>query len=118
MKQSSTRSDRIRLGASLFLALTFCVTGSMMLLGVPVMVELFDRVGIGQWFRYVTGGLEIVGSGLLMRAATRLLGALLLFFIMGAAIATHLFVIGGYPVSAIVLGAACGWVFLGERKFA
>jgi putative oxidoreductase len=37
------------------------------LAGVPAMVELFDRVGLGQWFRYFTGLLEVAaGIGLLI----------------------------------------------------
>lgn len=26
------------------------------------MVELFNEIGLGQWFRYLTGGLEVVGA--------------------------------------------------------
>jgi len=29
------------------------------LLGNPMMVQLFGIIGIGQWFRYLTGGLEV-----------------------------------------------------------
>jgi DoxX-like family len=32
------------------------------LAGVPFMVELFDQIGIGQWFRLVTGVVEITGA--------------------------------------------------------
>lgn len=31
------------------------------LAGAPAMVGLFDTIGIGQWFRYLTGSLEVSG---------------------------------------------------------
>jgi hypothetical protein len=52
---------------------------------------------------------------LLLRASTRNLGAWLLLLIMLAAIATHVFVIGGKPIPAIVLAIACVWLLTGER---
>jgi putative oxidoreductase len=30
--------------------------------GDPAMVEMFATIGIGQWFRYVVGALEIAGA--------------------------------------------------------
>ena len=36
-------------------ALAFVAAGSGKLLGSADMIALFDAVGIGQWFRYVTG---------------------------------------------------------------
>ncbi len=41
------------------------LAGGLKLAGVPVMVALFDAIGIGQWFRYLTGALEVAGSILL-----------------------------------------------------
>jgi hypothetical protein len=40
------------------LALMFLMAGSK-LAGVPPMVSLFDALGLGQWFRYVTGVIEV-----------------------------------------------------------
>ena len=48
-------------------ALAFIAAGGAKLAGVAVMVEMFDKVGLGQWFRYFTGLLEVAGAiGLLM----------------------------------------------------
>src|ERR1700692_249501 len=48
-------------------ALVFIGVGGAKLAGVPVMVEVFDKVGLGQWFRYFTGLLEVAaGIGLLV----------------------------------------------------
>src|ERR1700676_1723173 len=42
-------------------ALAFLGAGGAKLAGVPVMVEMFGKVGLGQWFRYFTGLLEVAG---------------------------------------------------------
>src|SRR6266699_2023867 len=48
-------------------ALAFVFVGGGKLAGTAVMVELFDKVGLGQWFRYLTGLLEVAGGiGLLI----------------------------------------------------
>jgi hypothetical protein len=87
-----------------------------MLLDLPWMVDLFNRIGAGKWFRFVTGALELAGCVLLLRASTRYLGALLLLLIMLVAIATHVFVIGGSPAPAVVLAVTCTWLLVGEQR--
>ena len=50
-------------------ALAFLGAGGAKLAGAAAMVELFDKVGRGQWFRYLTGLLEVAGAiGLLIHA--------------------------------------------------
>ena len=42
-----------------------CVPGrglSRSWLGFPMLVEEFDKIGLGQGFRYVTGVVEIIGA--------------------------------------------------------
>ena len=52
---------------AVFLALAFIFFGGVKLVGNPGMVEEFARIGIGQWFRFVTGFLEVSGAiGLLI----------------------------------------------------
>ena len=46
-------------------AAAFLVAGFATLSGQPMMVETFEKVGVGQWFRYVTGAIE-VGSAILL----------------------------------------------------
>ena len=41
------------------LAGMFLLAGGSKLLGAPEMVGLFDAIGIGQWFRYLTGFIEV-----------------------------------------------------------
>jgi putative oxidoreductase len=97
------------------LALAFAGAGGAKLYGVPMLVENFQHIGLGQWFRYVTGGLEIIGAILLLLPRKAVFGALLLICIMVGAVITHLFVIGGSPVPAIVLLALNAVVAYAER---
>src|SRR5438132_2107950 len=91
-------------------ATTFFLAGGSKLAGVAPMVEMFDKIGVGQWFRYLTGGLEVTGAILLLIPTTVVLGGALLAMTMLGAIATHLFVLGGSPVPAIVLFVMVGTV--------
>jgi uncharacterized membrane protein YphA (DoxX/SURF4 family) len=57
----------------------FLMSGGSKLAGVPAMVSLFDAIGLGQWFRYVTGVIEVAaGTSLLVPAAAVPLVLLLL----------------------------------------
>jgi putative oxidoreductase len=97
------------------LALAFVAAGGAKLYGVPMLVAEFEHIGLGQWFRYVTGGLEITGAILLLFPQKAVFGALLLICIMVGAVITHLFVIGGSAVPAIVLLALNAVVAYAER---
>jgi uncharacterized membrane protein YphA (DoxX/SURF4 family) len=91
-------------------ALAFMSAGGLKLAGIPVMVELFDKVGFGQWFRYFTGLLEVVaGIGLLVsRYAFH--AALLLAIVMVGAVIAHLTVLGGSFAPALVLLVLTGTI--------
>jgi uncharacterized membrane protein YphA (DoxX/SURF4 family) len=39
-------------------AAAFLVAGFATLGGYPMMVETFEKVGVGQWLRYLTGAIE------------------------------------------------------------
>jgi uncharacterized membrane protein YphA (DoxX/SURF4 family) len=91
----------------------FLLGGFSKLLGAAATVQMFDAVGIGQWFRYLTGGIEVVSAVLLLVPPLAFFGAAALAFTMAGAIVTHLFVIGGSPVPAVVLLAlttALAWI--------
>jgi putative oxidoreductase len=94
----------------------FLMVGFFKLSGDPRMVALFDAIGLGQWFRYVTGSLEVLGALLLLIPRLSGLGALLLMGVMLGAVPTHLFVVGGSPLQAIVLLIVTGVVAWGRRK--
>ncbi|MGH8081343.1 MAG: DoxX family protein [Lysobacter sp.] len=92
------------------LAAALIAAGSSKLAGVPFQIDLFDRLGIGQWFRYFTAVTELATAALLLLPRTGFLGGLLLGATMLGAIAAHLFVIGGSPIPALVLGAMAAFV--------
>ncbi|AKV00219.1 hypothetical protein AKJ09_06882 [Labilithrix luteola] len=98
------------------LALAFLGASSAKLMGKPEMVAVFNAVGIGQWFRYVTGILELAGAVLIVVPKTRSVGAALLAMIMVGAIFAHLFVLHSPPTAPVVLLLLAGFVVWGRRE--
>ncbi len=97
------------------LALMFAMAGFAKVGGDPAMVEMFATIGVGQWFRYVVGALEISGAvGVLV---PRLSGpaALWLVCLMVGAILTNLFVLGASPLLPLGLLVASVLVARGRR---
>ena len=93
---------------SALVALTFVGAGAAKLAGAAVMVDLFAKVGLGQWFRYVTGLLEVAaGIGLLISRYAFYAAALLAMVMVGAFIA-HVTVLGSSPAAPVVLFALTG----------
>jgi uncharacterized membrane protein YphA (DoxX/SURF4 family) len=81
----------------------FLFAGTSKLVGIAVMVQMFEAIGLGQWFRYLTGAIEVVSALLLLVPSLAFFGAVALMSTMIGAIVTHLFVVGGSPAAAIVL---------------
>src|SRR3982750_3690027 len=88
-------------------AFAFVSAGSLKLIGVPMMVTVFDHVGFGQWFRYVTGAIEVGGAILLLSPRFVGAAATLLGCTMVGAIISHLTVVPGSPVPATILLTLC-----------
>ena len=97
------------------LAAAFLGAGGAKLYGVPMMVQIFEQIGLGQWFRYLTGSLEVLGGIAVVLPATAGLGGALLVAIMIGAIFTHLLVLPGSPIPAIVLLALSAMVVGAHR---
>jgi putative oxidoreductase len=96
-------------------ALAFVAAGSGKLLASRDMVALFDAVGIGQWFRYVTGLLELLGALLLIIPAKTAFGAVLLAGVMVGAVVAHLTVLHTAPTAPLVLFALTALIAWGRR---
>ena len=94
----------------------FLMVGFLKLSGNAQLVGLFQAIGLGQWFRYLTGTLEVVGAFLLLIPRTSGLGALMLVGVMTGAVMTHLFIVGGSPLTAIILLVVTGVVAWGRRQ--
>ncbi|MDF2646985.1 MAG: hypothetical protein K0Q73_2790 [Paenibacillus sp.] len=77
----------------IILALGFLMFGAAKL-GSKQMVDEFTRYGMPQWFRVITGLLEIAGAALLVAGIWNdsliAIGGLLLAVIMAGAVITHL----------------------------
>jgi putative oxidoreductase len=101
------------LGAAMFL-----FAGFLKLSGSPDMVGLFQAIGVGQWFRYLTGALEMLGAVALLIPRLRALGALGLVGVMIGALITDLFV-AIPPAPALinlVIVAIVAWGRRGEPR--
>jgi putative oxidoreductase len=92
----------IRLGwvriAELALGMLFVIAGLVKLSGMALMVELFARLGFGQWLRYATALVEIAGGVLLIAGHMEYLAALALAVIMVGATAASVIVFDRSPI--------------------
>ena len=96
--------------------LTLVAAGSGKLWGSPDMIALFNAVGIGQWFRYVTGSLEVLGALLLIVPGKTAFGAVLLACVMAGAVVAHLTVLHTAATSPLVLFAVTALIAWGRRS--
>jgi putative oxidoreductase len=88
---------------SSLVALAFLGAGGSKLAGVPAMVEMFDKIGLGQWFRYFTGLLEVAGAIGLLMPRYAFYAAVLLAMVTSGAIIAHVTILGGSPAPAAAL---------------
>jgi len=85
----------------LTLAGVFLLVGGAKLIGRPDMIALFRDIGVGQWFRYVTGAVEVTGAALLVIPAVSGASAVLLGGVMIVATLIELFVLHRPPIAAL-----------------
>src|SRR6266478_5714814 len=93
----------------------FLMVGCLKLSGNAQLVGLFEAIGLGQWFRYLTGALEVTGAFLLLIPRTSGLGALMLAGVMVGAVVTHVFIGRRSPLMAIILLVVTGGAW-GRRR--
>jgi putative oxidoreductase len=116
----STRATRRRVptialwALQALLAIMFAMAGLAKVFGDPAMVEMFATIGIGQWFRYVVGVLEIAGAGGVLVPRLSGLAALGLVCLMLGATLTNVLVVGASPLLPLVLLAVSGMVAWGR----
>ena len=92
------------------LALAFAAAGMAKLAGAEQMVANFEQLGFGQWFRVLTGALEVTGAVGLFIPRTAFYAAILLATVMAGAVMSHLAITGGSAAPAGVLLALCATV--------
>ena len=79
------------------LGLVFLYVGTTKLTGTGQTVEYFAAIGWGQWFRYLTGVLDIVGAALLFVPKWTWFGAIVLVGDVGMGALISLTVLRGDP---------------------
>ncbi len=95
------------------LASVFFVVGLGKVIGRPGAVMEFQLIGLGQWFRYLTGALEILGAAALLIPRVSWMAALLLAGIMVGAIIAHvtrLPIPPTLPVKLLVMTLLTAWL--------
>jgi putative oxidoreductase len=82
------------------------------------MVELFDKIGVGQWFRYLTGLLEVAGGIGLLISRYAFYAAVLLAIVTVGAIIAHVTVLGSSPAAPVALFILAGIIaYLRSSKY-
>jgi putative oxidoreductase len=89
----------------ILLAAVFLAAAGAKLAGVPMLVQVFDQIGVGQWFRIVTAIVEIAGAIALLVPGFAALGALWLGATMFFATLTHVAILHTSAVPAMLLFA-------------
>jgi len=100
---------------TVFLAVVFTFAGGVKLANNPQMVEEFAQVGLGQWFRYFTGLLELSGAIGLLIPRVRFWAALQIATVMvGASVANltvlHTPQLAGLTGVLLALALALAWL--------
>ncbi|MFC5639022.1 DoxX family protein [Streptomyces bullii] len=93
------------------MAIVFVMAGAAKLGGADQMIELFEDIGVGQWFRYVTGVVEVIGAlGLLVPRLAGLAALGLVGVMLGAVIA-NVFIDNSMleAVALLLLAAVVAW---------
>lgn len=98
----------VSIGIRALLTLAFVGAGLAKLAGAEMMVATYDQIGVGQWFRYVTGAIEIGAAILLWLPRRQVIGAAVLGGTMVGAVLAHIFILGAAEgVPAVILGLLC-----------
>ena len=84
-------------------AAMFFAAGATKLAAVPFEVQLFAQIGLGQWFRIVTGVVLVVGAVALVYPRLASIGGLWLGFAMCCGVVVNLAVLHISPAPPIIL---------------
>lgn len=95
------------------LGLAFLALGAAKLTGAAQTVELFAAIGWGQWFRYLTGALDVAGAVVLFVPRWTCYGAVLLACTVGSAAmfcVLQLHQNPAVPLALTLLAATLAWL--------
>jgi uncharacterized membrane protein YhaH (DUF805 family) len=105
-------------GLQLVAATEFLWAGTRKLTGATGF-DTFEAIGVGQWFRYLTGSIEVVGALLLLLPRLAAFGALALAATMVGAVLTTLLITARSPVVPLALLAVTTTIAImrwGDRR--
>jgi len=97
-------------------SLLFVAAATMKLTSQPQMVAEFQTVGLGQWFRYLTGALELVGGIAVLAPRSSILGAAILLLVDIGAFFAQIAILHMDWIHTIVIGALIGLLIYLQRR--
>ena len=106
----------LTLAIQVLVTIAFLAAGIAKLIGADMMVQTFHAIGVGQWFRYVTGIIEVGAAIMLWVKGMQFIGAALLVCTMIGAVLAHLLILGPSAVPALVLGAMSAYLAYNFRS--
>ena len=104
-------SNKVLWVVQIVVGLDFIFGAYMKLSGMPHMIELFDKIGAGQWLRYFVGFCELAGGIGLLIPALAGLAAMGLALLMVGALYTNLVILDESlaPLLWLILAAIIAW---------
>jgi putative oxidoreductase len=112
----ASRSQTITLWIlRILVAALFLFASFMKLSGQPMMIEEFGTIGLGQWFRYFTGALELAGAIAILVPSVSVFGAIVLLAVDAGALVAQIAILHGDWIHTIVIGAILGAVIYLQR---
>ena len=100
---------------AIVLAFVFVLAGGVKLIGASGMVAEFAQIGIGQWFRFLTGFLEVSGAIGLLVPRLRFWAALQIAAVMVGATGVNIWVLhvpslAGLTAILMALALVLAWL--------
>jgi putative oxidoreductase len=96
------RGDIMVWGLRIVLAIVFLNEGIDKFSDRRLWLRVFDQIGFGQWFRYFTGVVEVLGAVMLLIPRTTLVAVVVLACTMIGALLVHAFFMGVGPHTGFV----------------
>jgi putative oxidoreductase len=97
-------------------SLLFVAAAAMKLTSQPPMVAEFQTVGLGQWFRYLTGALELAGGLAVLVPRLSILGAAILLLVDIGAFFAQIAILHMDWIHTVVIGALIGLLIYLQRR--
>jgi putative oxidoreductase len=99
----------------ILMAALFLFAAVMKLSGQPMMVEEFNTIGLGQWFRLLTGALEAAGAIAILLPSVSVFGAILLLAVDAGAFVAQIAILHVDWIHVVVIGALLATVIYLQR---